>query len=84
MKNFVDTAPDIIEKASQNPLGIVALIILAMSIIALFFFESAPIAIKVAIYLLITASFIILAFAAIRYSKHNLNSYSNNSDSITK
>ena len=84
MKNLADNAPEIIEKASQSPLGILALTILSMSIIALFFFKSAPVAIKVAIYLLITVSFVMLAFAAMSCSKHNLNRYNSNSDTITK
>src|SRR5215470_15739365 len=41
---------DVITAASQNPLGIVALIVLGLMVVAVIFFRAAPVGVKAAVF----------------------------------
>jgi 8-oxo-dGTP pyrophosphatase MutT (NUDIX family) len=53
MNNLFEKAPEIIREAAQSALGILALVVLLISILALAFFPSEPVGVKVAIFVLI-------------------------------
>ncbi|MEJ2706553.1 MAG: NUDIX domain-containing protein [Anaerolineales bacterium] len=53
MNNLFEKAPEIIREAAQSALGILALVVLLISILALAFFSSASEGVRVAIFVLI-------------------------------
>ena len=63
---FFEQAPKIIAEAAKSALGIVALIILALSVLGLAFFADSPDPVKVAIFLVLVLSFGLFGFAAMR------------------
>ena len=63
---FLDQAPKIIAEAAKSPLGIVALIILALSTLGLAFFADSPDEVKIGIFLVLVLSFGLFGFAAMR------------------
>jgi len=66
---FIDTLPNIIDKASSNNLGIIALIIIAVSIIAFFFFRNANVKVRVSIFTLLFIGFSLLTIDLLREDK---------------
>ena len=50
MQDFVQSAPDIIREAARSPLGLLALLVLAVATLALVFFRKSSDAIKLAIF----------------------------------
>ena len=72
MREVITNASKIIENASQSPLGIAALIILALSVISFLFFKDAHIIIRISIFFIITGAFFALYLTSIRvYNKKN-------------
>jgi hypothetical protein len=53
MKELIDQAPEIIKEAAQSPLAMIALMILALAVLAWFFFKNAPYQIKLWVFLLL-------------------------------
>jgi len=56
-KEFLDKAPDIIDKAAQSPLGLAALSVLVLGIVGAFLFRNAAGKLKLAAFAMITGSF---------------------------
>jgi hypothetical protein len=56
-KEFLDKAPDIIDKAAQSPLGLAALSVLVLGIIGAFLFRNAAGKLKLAAFAMITGGF---------------------------
>jgi len=65
-EELIKSAPDIIAKAGQSPLGTLALIILIVGILAVIFFQQAPVAVRFAIFVLILGSACAFAVAVMR------------------
>ena len=63
---FLDQAPKIIAEAAKSPLGIIALIILALSALGLAFFSDSPDQVQVVVFLVLVLSFGLFGFAAMR------------------
>ncbi len=63
---FFKQAPQIIAEAAKKPLGIVALVILALSVLAFVFFADAPVSVRVGIFIVLVLGFGLFAFAAMR------------------
>ncbi len=63
---FFEQAPKIIAEAAKKPLGIVALIILALSALGITFFSDSPDPVKIAMFALLVFSFGLFGFAAMR------------------
>ncbi|GEM_PF-5361771 len=61
--------PDIIKEAATSPLGLLALMIIALAILAFFFFRDAPTKVKLSIFLLLFLG--VAVFAAKVVSKAN-------------
>ncbi|MBJ7313468.1 hypothetical protein ACFOLJ_23745 [Rugamonas sp. CCM 8940] len=59
---FVETLPSIIQQASASPLGILALSIICISLIAAYFFWNAPVAAKMSVFLVLMVG--VLAYGA--------------------
>jgi hypothetical protein len=53
-KEFLDKAPDIIDKAAQSPLGLAALSVLVLGIVGAFLFRNAAGKLKLAAFAMIT------------------------------
>ena len=64
LKSFFDILPSLIREASSGPLGILALVIVISSFVAVLFFRSAPHRIRIPIFLLLLASLVFLASRA--------------------
>lgn len=54
MKGLVSKAPELIREAARSPLGLLALTLLLVALIALTFFHDAPVFVKMAMFLVIT------------------------------
>ncbi len=65
-EKFFEQAPKIIAEAAKRPLGIVALIILALSALGLAFFADSPDPVKIAMFVVLVFSFGLFGFAAMR------------------
>ena len=63
---FFEQVPKIISEAAQSALGIVALSILALSVLGFIFFSDSTDLVKVPIFLVLVLSFGLFGFAAIR------------------
>jgi hypothetical protein len=68
-KGLFDKAPDIIGKAAQSPLGLVALSVLVLGIVGVFLFRNAAGKVKLAAFAVITGGFLgflalVVAFAS--------------------
>jgi hypothetical protein len=66
MDKLFEQAPKIIEEAAKSPLGLLALMIMALSILALFFFRKASPRIRVGIFLVVFVGFLLLGVALYR------------------
>ncbi len=66
MDKFFDQAPKIIAAAAKSPLGIVALVILALSVLAFVFFADAPEWVRIGIFIVLVLDFGLFGFAAMR------------------
>jgi len=66
LKQLIEHAPDIIEKAAQSPLGIFALMILVVGVLAVLFFERAPVRVRVFIFVLIFGGVSAFGVAVVR------------------
>ncbi len=66
MDKLFDQAPKIIAAAAKSPLGIVALVILALSVLAYFFFADAPEWVRIGIFIVLVLDFGLFGFAAMR------------------
>ena len=66
IEKFFEQAPKIIAEAAKSPLGIVALVILALSGLAPVLSDGAPVWVRVGIFAVLFLSFSVLAFAAMR------------------
>jgi len=73
MKDLFSNAPKIIKESQKSPLGIVAMVIMAISVVALCFFRDAHVAVKVLIFFMITGAFLALCLTVL------LNHYPNES-----
>lgn len=62
---LVKSAPKIIAEAAKSPLGIVALIILALSVLALIFFRSAPDVVKLGVFVLLLGSAVAFVYSGV-------------------
>lgn len=69
MKNLLSNAPNIIKESQKSPLGIVAMVIMAISIIALSFFNNANVYVKVFIFAIIIIAYLVLAFTVLKNQK---------------
>lgn len=67
MKEFFENAPKIIAEAAKSPLGICALLILTIALLAWLFFGNSSEEIKAAVFILIVVSFLFLSVASFRY-----------------
>jgi hypothetical protein len=67
-QNVVQSVPEIITAAAKSPLGVAALIIVALSLIGLAFFRNESANVKIAIYVLMFIGFICFGVALIRTS----------------
>lgn len=56
MDNFFKYAADIISAAAASPLGILALLILVVAVVAIYFFKGAPVWARIFIFLVIVAA----------------------------
>src|SRR3990172_2702095 len=63
---FVEQLPKIISEAAKSALGIIALMILALSVLSLILFNQAPDNIKVMIYILTAVSFLLFVGVLLR------------------
>lgn len=63
MERFIQSAPQIIGEAAKSPLGLIALMVLALASLALVFFKAAPIRIRVVIFVILFAG--VAAFAGV-------------------
>jgi hypothetical protein len=66
MDKLFEQAPKIIEEAAKSPLGLFALMILALSILALLFFREVSPRIRVGIFLVVFLGFLLLGVALYR------------------
>ena len=57
VKEFLDKAPDIIDKAAQSPWGLAALSVLVLGIVGAFLFRNAAGKLKLAAFAMITGGF---------------------------
>ena len=67
MKEFLENAPKIITESAKSPLGICALLILAISLLAWMFFGGSSEEIKAGIFILVILSFLFLSIASFDY-----------------
>jgi hypothetical protein len=49
----VKSFPEIIKQAATSPLGILALMIIGLAVLAFFFFRGAPVKVRVVIYVML-------------------------------
>jgi len=66
VNKLVEQAPKIIEEAAKSPLGLLALMILALSVLAFFFFRKASPRIRVGIFVVVFLGFLLLSVALYR------------------
>ena len=66
LEQLIKSAPEIISKAAQSPLGILALMILVVGVLAVLFFQQAPVAVRVSIFVLILGSACAFGVAVVR------------------
>jgi hypothetical protein len=66
LEQLIARAPEIIEKAAQSPLGIFALMILVVGVLAVLFFQRAPVQVRVVIFSLIFGGVVAFGFAIAR------------------
>lgn len=65
MEKFLEYAPQIITAAAKDPLGIVALVVLVLSVIGILFFRDASVKVRIVMYVLMFfgfSGFAVLAF----------------------
>jgi hypothetical protein len=67
-KSFLDRVPDIIRAAATNPLGLVALIVLVLGILAYFLLRNTKAKIKLSALVVVAVCVVVLALVAIRES----------------
>jgi len=65
----VRTVPDIIKQASASPLGIFALIILGVGVLAFYFFRTAPVNVRTLIFVMMFMGVVLYGFAITRVAK---------------
>lgn len=63
MKSFFDNVPEIIKAAASSPLGLFALMILALAFLAFFFFRKASERTRISIFVLMFCGVIVFGFA---------------------
>jgi hypothetical protein len=64
LDKLIEQAPKIIAEAARNPLGIIALIIFALSLLALGFFSNSEDSVKVGIFVVLVLSFGVCTYVA--------------------
>lgn len=67
-KQFLDQAPKIIEAASKSPLGIVSLVILAMSVLGYLFFSQSPEWVRVCMFAMMFGGYGLLCLNLVKTS----------------
>ncbi|HEY1092028.1 MAG TPA: hypothetical protein VGE47_13125 [Burkholderiaceae bacterium] len=72
MEQLVKSLPDIIKAAAQSQLGILALLVVALSVLAYFFFAKAKVKIRVGIFVLLFAGVVGFGAAMFRASDASL------------
>src|SRR6185437_11564993 len=65
MNTLLKHFPEIIKESASSPLGIVALIVLLIAVLAFFFFKTAPIKIRFAAFSMMAIMFFVIALIAI-------------------
>ena len=83
MDKFFETAPNIIQQAAQSPLGLLALMILALSVLGYFFFRDATERTRTGIFVLMVIGVASFAFATIGTISSSSNSVSSDSSDKT-
>jgi TolA-binding protein len=63
MEKLIEQAPKIIEAAAKSPLGLLALMILALSILAFLFFRKAALRLRVSMFMVVFLGFVFLGAA---------------------
>lgn len=71
MDQLFKSLPDIIKAAAQSPLGILALLVVALSILAYVFFARASVKTRVGIFVLLFAGVLAFGVAVLRASDSN-------------
>jgi hypothetical protein len=66
LKQLIQSAPEIIAKAAQSPLGILALLILVVGTLAVIFFWQAPVAVRVSMFVIIFGGACAFGYAVVR------------------
>src|ERR1700722_13467098 len=65
----VRTVPDIIKQASASPLGIFALMILGVGVLAFYFFRTAPLSVRTLIFVMMFMGVVLYGFPITRAAK---------------
>src|SRR5579864_6647375 len=71
-KEAIKSAPDLVREASKSPLGVFALIVLALSILAYIFFRKSPVKIRVGIFALMFIGATAFGIAVMRLNGDSL------------
>ena len=66
MNSFFENVPKIIGVAAKSPLGLLALMIIALSVLAFFFFRSSSDKVRTVMFLLLFVGFVCFGVAAVR------------------
>lgn len=74
MNKFLDKAPELIREAAKSTLGILALLVLAISLLALVFFATASEVVRVGIFVLIFTGGCLFVVSMMRLAKPQQNS----------
>ena len=69
MGNFFNKAPEIIREAAKSPLGVVSLVIILISLLALSFFTTASESVRVGIFILVFVGASLFIGNLLRYAK---------------
>ena len=84
MRDIMRNIPEIIEQASKSPLGILALMILALAFLGYFFFRRANVNVRISIYLLLFVGAALCGFALLRARQSVVATSSSGTDGLRR